>query len=531
MFSAIQPPYSTPTHSAPSSVTLRRRNRNRTISEPPQPKAEFNSSETHASPRFQYRLARDGTSSLRSTAGKKFRSVAFEEPAMWAQPDLSRIHSKLSAPSAEVMLGINRDFDDFDDSEEESDNAMIDDRKKTFTPIGKEFVPDTPALDDVSTSSNEDIKLDAMNIMLTQIFEPFMTPENKAELEELISDRSTTLVEHNIGTEELRRRLSNADAVDDMTGKFFGVLSSLGFIVGTQAGAGLAPLFKAYLPAATLPYMPGAVIGIVDRFINSVLRDTHPNHYNKGNPETLEKVMQDNLERHQRPLRAEMKHQAGALASAYTIRNVIRSFVAPFAAHFGQAPLVDTVIDGLGGLPAGAEAESLRNSGDRRELLMHPAYLLGQENWMEQVEGLQHDPLSRQRIDDLIYRIVGKIPDSPQMVFNAYKRLFTLNSTVEISMLMASLALNEWAKETVAGAFEDSSPEASAFLKNTVGTFCLGIVYYTLGAGMTVAATLTKMMDCRGDSAPSADASPAETTSRSSIRRLQRAKTPEIKRY
>ncbi|HWZ48564.1 MAG TPA: hypothetical protein VNX00_10150 [Herbaspirillum sp.] len=527
MFSSIQPPYSTPTNSAPSSVTLRRRNR--TISEPPQPKSEFNSSETHAAPRFQYRPALDGTSSLRSTVGNKFRSVAFEEPAIWIRHDLRRINSRPLAPSVEAMLGIEPKLDDFDNFEEEPDDVMIDDRKKTFTPVGKGFVPDAPALDDVSTSSSEDIALDAMNIMLTQIFEPFMTPENKAELEELISDRSSTLVEHKIGTEELRRRLSNADAVDDMTGKIFGVLSSLGFIVGTQAGAGLASLFKAYLPAAALPYMPGAVIGIVDRFINSVLRDTHPNHYNKGNPDTL--VMQNILERHQRPLRAEMKHQAGVLAAAYTIRNVARSIVAPAATHFDQAALVDTLIDGLGGLPAGAYAESLRNSGDRKELLMHPAYLLGQENWMEQLEGLQHDPLSRQRIDDLIYRIVGQIPDSPQIIFNACKRLFTLNSTVEISMLMASLAINEWAKETVAGAFEDSSPEASAFLKNTVGTFCLGIVYYSLGTGMTVAATLTKMMDCRGDSTPSADVTPAKTTSRTSIRRLQRAKTSEIKRY
>ncbi|MDB5992296.1 MAG: type effector protein RopAA [Herbaspirillum sp.] len=525
MFSSIHPPYSTPTSSAPSSVTLQRRNR--TISEPP-PRPEFNNSETHTSPRFQYRQARGATSSLCSTAGKKRRSVAFQEPAIWTPPDFSPINSKLSAPSVGTMLGIDREFDDF---EEEPNNVMIDDRKITFTTTEKEFVQDASGLDDVSTSSNEDIELESMHIMLTQIFEPFMTPENKADLEELISDRSGALVEHKIGTEELSRRLSNADAVDNTTGKFFGVLSSLGFIVGTQAGTGLAPLFKAYLPAAALPYMPGAVIGIVDRFINSVLRDTHPNHYNKGNPDTLEKIMQDNLERHQRPLRAEMKHQAGALAAAYTIRNVARSVVAPAAAHFGQAALVDTLIDGLGGLPAGAYAECLRNGGDRRELLMHPAYLLGQENWMDQLEGLQHDPLSRQRIDDLIYRIVGKIPDSPQIVFNAFKRLFTLNSTVEISMLMASLALNEWVKETVTGAFEESSPETSAFLKNTVGTCFLGALYYTLGASMTVAATLSKMMECRGDSTTSADVIPAETTSRSSVRGLRRARTPEIKRY
>src|ERR1700688_924913 len=103
MFSSIHPPYSTPTNSAPPSGTLRRRNR--TISEPPQPKSELNSSETHASPRFQYRPALDGTSSLRSTAGKKFRSVAFEEPAIWIRHDLRRINSKPLAPPVEAKIG------------------------------------------------------------------------------------------------------------------------------------------------------------------------------------------------------------------------------------------------------------------------------------------------------------------------------------------------------------------------------------------------------------------------------------------
>jgi hypothetical protein len=411
-------------------------------------------------------------------------------------------------------------------------NTPTSNRRENPTAISEEDSTSQKSVPDEIGASDRSIADVPIHVKLTQLFEPFITQENRAEIEELIADRSDTLKDCGIGTEELKRRLKNANTVDTTTANFFGMLSALGFIVGAQAATGLAPVFKEYLSATALPYMPGAVIGVVDRLLNSVLTQTHVGFYDKGNPNLLEPVMQENLARFQRALDKEMTHQAGALTTAYTLRNVVRSVSAPVAAHFGQEYLVDTVLDGLGGfLFSGGYAESLRREGDRRELLAHPAYLLAQENWIEQLDNLQYGPLSRQRIQNLIGRIACKVPDLPQTLFNACKGLFTANSVTEIALLMTAFACNDWLKESAAETFDDASPEASAFLKNTVGTCFLGVLYYTLGASITFTTAMTKKMQCIPDKAAAKDQVAVEIASPVSIRNLLRAKATHVEAY
>jgi hypothetical protein len=398
--------------------------------------------------------------------------------------------------------------------------------------INEEDFVQQPGILDAAGPSDSSIADTPIHVKLAQLFERFITPENRERMEELIIDRSDALKACGIGTEELTRRLKNANAVDYTTAIFFGTLSSLGFIVGAQAVTRLAPIFKEHLSAAALPYMPGAVVGVIDRLLNSVLTETHVDFYFKGNPNLFEAVMQENLERYQRPLAEEMTHQARALTVAYTIRNVVRSVVAPMAAHFGQAHLVDTVLDGLGGLLfSGGYANLLRSEGDRRELLAHPAYLLAQANWIEQLEILQHGPLSKQRIQNLAGRIACKVPDLPQTLFNACKGLFTLNSVMEISLLMVGFACNDWLKESVAETFDDASPEASAFVTNTAGTCGLGFLYYILGASVTFTTAMTKKMQCTPDKVAAGGEVAVGVTSSVSVKNFLRAKATHIERY
>jgi hypothetical protein len=521
MLSSIQSRYTVPINPAPPL-------RIRTISEPPAPKSWLAGNSAHSSPRFQYKLAREvnNAGSLSSATLKNRRPLEFARGDRQIPADsLADMPSSPSPSESEPdIYEINSQFHII--------NAPTRNKRENPAAISEEDSASQKRTLNETAPSDHSVADIPIHIKLAQLFEPFITPKNKGEIEELIMDRSDTLKHFGIGTEELTRRLKNANAVDNATADFLGMFSSLGFIVGTQAATSLAPIFKAYLAAGVLPYMPGAVVGIIDRLLNSVLTQTHVGFYDRGDPALFEQVMQENLARNQRSLKKEIEHQAGALTVAYELRNVLRSLLAPAAAHFGQKNLVDTVVDGLGGvLFSGRYAERLRREDDRRELLAHPAYLLSQENWIEQLDILQHGPLAKQRVQNLISRISRKVPDLPQTLFNACKGLFTLNSVTEISLLMIGFACNEWLKKSAGETFDKASPEASAFLENAVGTFGLGVLYYTLGASITFTTAMTKKMQGLQIKAAAEDEVAVEITSPVSIRNLLLAKATHVERY
>jgi hypothetical protein len=515
MFSSIQPKYSTPPNSAPSSVLMQRR-RMRTTSEPPISTYDSNGNRTHTAPRFLYNATRDnGTSSLSSMTGKARLALmrANRQACLPTSPDLTR-ESSSTIGSPDNLFNIGRPLSYF---QQNSDGTLLVSQQNSNMISEDNVTLENESIDSFTTKNRSErttvsfitpppknlAKYKAMESKLLKIFSPFTTTRNKNDIEMLVGDRCKALSECNIGLDDLEQRLRNADHVDNITARFFGGLSALGFILGGHATIHLAPIMGENLPADALPYMPGGITGMADRILSSILTDTHVGYYTKDNPASLEKVMQENLERHQRPLMAELVHQAGALSAPYSIRNVARSVAAPVAEYFGQTALTDLMIDGLGGIPAGACVQHIRNDGDRRDLMMHPAYLLGQKNWKSQLEELRHTPFSHQRIMRLINRACAGSTKIPDILFNACKRLVTIDSATEISLLMLGFACNEWLKETVANEFEDTSPEVSAFLKNSVGTFFLGTLYCSLSFAMTGASRLTQILACRQENANS----------------------------
>lgn len=539
MFSSIRSTHFTPPSSAPGSTNLRRR-RPRTISEPPRPMGDINENalNTSAQPsRHRYRPA----------SIKPFSSVSAGRRLMQSgtQPNDDLIHEFV--PINLRLAALNRKpanlMDIFNVEPDEAKNGIAQTSDKAPSDNGsvvaesQEYASNKATACRINGVTGVNVKPAPMQIMLRDIFAPFVTDENETEIEELIADRINGLSALKIEPKELERRLRIADRVDDITARFCGGFSSFGFIGGTQFASGVRMALETHLPAAALPFIPGLVIGVTDRFLSSLITNTHVGYYTKCDPDDLEDVMQRGLEYNQRVLSSEMTHQAGVLSSAYTLRNLARSIAAPIAAHFGQAALTDTLIDGVGGVPAGIFAEGMRNDGDRREMLMHPAYLLGRTNWRTQLQTLQHDTLSPQRFDDLKSRILSKLTEIPQLLIDACKSLFTLNSATEISLLTASLAGIEWVKTAIREVFEDSPPEASEFLANSLGTLTLGCLYYTLGVCMTAAARPTEAVDMalcrsnRSESAIEATTEDQQSPSSTELRRRNPLKTIEVQRY
>jgi hypothetical protein len=510
MFSSIQPKYSTPPPSAPPSVTLQRR-RARTTSEPPVSTYDAKGNRTHTARHFLYKNTRDnGTNSLSSMTGKPLALMrANRQAGAPASPILMPRELGSIRDSQDNLFNIEQRLSYFEQNSDgtlivshQNSNVISEDSESDASDDSGDFVVLKNGKEKIGVSfidvpARSFPKYTVMESKLLKIFSPFTTAGNKKNIEMLVTDRCKALSESSIGPEDLEQMLKNADRVDNMTARFFGGLSALGFILGGHATINLTPIMGANLPIDLLPYMPGGITGIADRILSSILTDTHVGYYTKDNPAALEEVMQENLERFQRPLIAELTHQAGALSWPYSFRNVVRSIAAPVAAHFDQTAIIDLMIDGCGGIPAGAQVRGLCNDGDRQDLLMHSAYLLAQKNWKSQLEELRHTPFSHQRIMRLINRTCAGSTKIPDILFNACKRLITIDSATEISLLMLGFACNEWLKETAANEFEEASPEVSAFLKNSVGTFFLGTLYCSLSVAMTGASRLTQFLACR----------------------------------
>jgi hypothetical protein len=523
MFSAIRSAYTTPTCSTPASVNTPQI-RQRTISEPPDTQIEKNTPSLRPGMRgFHYRDIPAGVRSLpfRGSKGNRFNRAGAPSNNS-ALRQVSETESTLFGAAARLNPGIPfngiRSLDILDGGADSVDHRRGDDfvinaEVGSVSDTQTEFSASQynisgsangTAFDRASGSveTNNNIAshhfrhpyIDPAEAFLYQVFSPFFTPDNKKEFEALIIDRIIELTRMGIDCEELARRLDIAKQVDNMVAASRGAFSSLGFIVGTQAAERAATALQTVLSSTELLFVPGFTIGIIDRILSGLLTVTQVDYYTKGNPEKLESVMQHNLERLQRGLNEETQHQAGVLAASYSIRNVVRSAIAPLIAHFDQdgskglVSFIDNILDGLGGIPAGALAERLRNGHDRQDGLMHAAYLLGRIDWKEQLNTLKDDAWSLQRLGELGGRTWSGLAELPRILLGTCRQFLSVDTLTEVSLLPASLALLQCLKDYAEQAFPDAKAETSAFLVNAVGTFSLGIIYYVLGVCMTVSA-------------------------------------------
>jgi hypothetical protein len=484
-----------------------RQSRPRTTSEPPK-----NNSKTGTGQRYYFT---DGTCSLRSINGnlrliplrKKPEGDTPSAPGSIGSRNLSgsivdstesvsRIQPRLAYHEQQFHGTLTRprqhaDSITEDDETLDKDDAQVSSaaaaQNKAGSSINIRFTPQAP---DASRRL-------ALQIMLRDIYAPYTTEANRKRIDMLENDVCDGLIQLNIGPKEFKRIQNELISIDNWIARLFGGTSALGFIGGGQAWAALRSTLKNILPPGAIPFAPGAITGIADRLLSSILSDvrSHIDYYTRPDLSMLVEVMQECLVNRQRPITQELLIQAAALSAPYSTRNVVETLAAPVAAHFDRDDLVATLINGLGGIPAGTIVEGLRIDNDRQDGLMGLAYFFGRKDWKLQVEQLR-DP-SHRRVMRLINRTCKGSADIPDMLFNACKRLFTLESATEISLLMLGFACNEWLKGMAAEEYKDASPEASAFVTSATETTFLAILYLTLSSAMTGAGRLTQMLGTR----------------------------------
>lgn len=343
-------------------------------------------------------------------------------------------------------------------------------------------------LEMASDESGAHFPLQRMTLLLNDIFKPFINPRNNAAITILINERLRILKNMEIGPDELAHRLENAKKVDQLTALVRGAAASAGFIVGTQGAGVTAALVHENLPGPWVPLVPGFTIGLIDQLYGGFLEQTKVGYYLQPAAHLLEPAMEECLASRRRPLLEECTHQANMLAIPFTARNVIRSLMSPVAGAIGHAELVDTLIDGMGGLPAGAASEALRGSRNRERELAGPAYLLGARDWEEQLASLQHGCWSACRIKSMAAKTMSKAVALPSMLWTGMKSPFSLSGLTEIITLSNGLALIDRSKQWMIGQLPNSSTLSRDFFKSAIGTVALASMYYFLGINMTLAA-------------------------------------------
>lgn len=344
------------------------------------------------------------------------------------------------------------------------------------------------ALEMASEEPGAHFPLKRMTLLLNDIFAPFINPQNKAAIAILINQRLSVLKNMEIGPEELVHRLENATRVDNLNALIRGAIASVGFIAGTQAAGTLTAILHERYPGPWVPLVPGATIGLVDQLYGGFLQRTRVDYYLQPASHLLERTMEECLASRRRSLMEECGHQAIMLTIPFSIRNVLRTVVSPLAGTLGNAEQVDTLIDGLGGLPAGAASEFLRGLRNREREFASPAYLLAARDWKEQLASLQHGPWSGYRARDIALRTCNKITDLPSLLWTGLKRPFSIDGLTEIVTLSVGLAVIDRSKQWMTSSVSYTSALARDFMKSAIGTVSLAGLYYTLGINMTLAA-------------------------------------------
>ena len=326
----------------------------------------------------------------------------------------------------------------------------------------------------------------ALKKMVDDIFKEFesVDVEGIRALKDVVYEN---LVCMKISTDEFNSILNDLQSADCRTALIMGMLSALGFIAGGRGGELLMPVLKSMMSAPALALMPGGMIGVVDRLTSSLLADIHPGYYTAPDPDLLGSVMQKCLTHYQRPLLKELVSQAGALSAPYTIRNVFCSLSAAVA-----SPGLIQLFSDLGGLPAGAFVQYLRNSNNKDENLMHPAYFFGRADWKQHMRELRspvHHKLMR-----LINRACKGSANIPNMAGNAISRLFALDSATEITLLAVFFAGIEHLKTMVEQKFEGASDPSQKYVTHATGTASLLGLYVFLSVAMTCSGWATQRL-------------------------------------
>ncbi len=319
---------------------------------------------------------------------------------------------------------------------------------------------------------------------LRDIFRPHVNSANDAQFEALIQQRAERLDEMGETPASLAEVLSKGANRDRLAQATVGFVRSVPFGVASR----LFDVKQQLTAFAKTPAQVGAVVGagsgVSDAFGGSlVTKATSNTQWLAASAAHLEPVMAQAHQAVQPSLRRLAVEVSGAF-QAYSLRNVVRTGVAPLATHVlgaATAANVDSWIAAMGGPVAGAAAYMAMQHMNETQHRTGAEYLLGRTDWETQFTLLKQstwtDPLkgAAQR--------AAKLPvDLLTETLAATRSLFTATNIIKNAGALAGGFAGVLTAQTAAGRMATNagaSEEAVVAIKRAVSTVLSAPVYAT----------------------------------------------------
>ncbi|MHA6829674.1 hypothetical protein [Ralstonia pseudosolanacearum] len=317
---------------------------------------------------------------------------------------------------------------------------------------------------------------------LRDIFRPRFNGTNDAQFEALIQPIAKRLDEMGETPASIAETLTKAVHRDRLAQILVGFLRSVPFGVASR-GFDVKQALTAF---AKTPAQIGAVVGagsgVADAFGGSLLaRATGNTQWLAASVEHLEPVMAQSHEAMQ-PSLSRLAVEVSAAVQAYSLRNVIRTGVAPLATHLlgaATAANVDSWIAAVGGPVAGAAAYMAMQHINETQHRTGAEYLLGRTDWEAQFKRLKEstwsDPLkgAADRARTLSADILTETLAATRSLFTATNLIKNMGALAGgfAGVLTAQTAVGRMTTTTGA------SKEAIATIKLAVGTVLSAPVY------------------------------------------------------
>ncbi|MHA6894968.1 hypothetical protein ACQUJT_12885 [Ralstonia pseudosolanacearum] len=316
---------------------------------------------------------------------------------------------------------------------------------------------------------------------LRDIFRPRFNGTNDAEFEALIQPIAERFDEMRETPASIAETLTKAVHRDRLAQIMVGFLRSVPFGFASR----LFDVKPALTAFARTPAQIGAVVGagsgVADAFGGSLLTRATGNTQWLAASEHLEPVMAQSHEAMQ-PSLSRLAVEVSAAFQAYSLRNVIRTSVAPLATHLlgaATAANVDSWIAAVGGPVAGAAAYMAMQHMNETQHRTGAEYLLGRTDWEAQFRRLKEstwsDPLkgAANRARTLSTDLLTETLAATRSLFTATNVIKNVGALAGgfAGVLTAQTAVGRMA--TTAGASE----EAIAAIKRAVGTVLSAPVY------------------------------------------------------
>jgi|GEM_PF-1978170 len=285
------------------------------------------------------------------------------------------------------------------DQTQASTSAMpSSERARPSTPLSFP-ASNTPALSDVSHVI--DIPNDLqISEQLRQIFSPHINDSNRREFDDLITDRAQTLHKMGETPQSIDAVLAKGGFRDYMAQATCGFVRSVPFGVTSRVFDVVPALTSFVKTPAQIGAMVGGLSGAADTAGCAILKPaTSDIAWLTSSREQLVSVMAEAKDAAQ-PCLTRLAAEVSGAFQAYTVRNVIRTGVAPLAQQaLGaiKAANLDSWIAAAGSPIAGSAAYLAMQYMNNASHRSGPEYLLGRTDWKDQYESLKKsgptDPL------------------------------------------------------------------------------------------------------------------------------------------